>query len=231
MRLDALLSRFGYCSRREAAAWIRQGRVLIDGVAASSASAKADPSRVHIDGEPVDAPGGLYAAFYKPAGYTCSHNRNEGELVYDLLPERWLLRHPPVTTVGRLDKETTGLLLVTDDGAFVHRHTSPRKRIPKTYLLTTTADIAEQAVALFASGTLLLEGEETPCLPAALTIVSPREGRLVIHEGRYHQVRRMMASVGASVATLKRTAIGNLTLESLNLNPGEWTFIDPACIE
>lgn len=231
MRLDALLSRFGYCSRREAPAWIKQGRVLVDGVAASSPSARVDPVRVRIDGEPVDAPGGLYAAFHKPAGYTCSHSRDEGELVYDLLPPRWLLRHPPVTTVGRLDKETTGLLLLTDDGAFVHRHTSPKRRIPKTYVFTTEADIPADAPTLFASGTLLLGGETTPCLPAGLTIVSPREGRLVIHEGRYHQVRRMMAAVGAPVATLERTAIGNLTLASLGLEAGAWTLIDPACID
>lgn len=227
MRLDAILSRFGYCSRREAAQWIKRGRVSVGGVPAKSPSAKAAPEDVLVDGSPVEFPGGLYVALHKPLGCTCSH-REEGELVYDLLPQRWMERADGVSTVGRLDKETSGLLLLTDDGSFVHALTSPKRHVPKVYEFDCAAAIPPEAVALFASGELMLHGETTPCLPAELEILSERSGRLTLHEGRYHQVRRMLAAVGAPVLRLERTAIGPLKLESLNLAPGEWVAIDPA---
>ena len=148
-------------------------------------------------------------------------------MVYDLLPPQWLNRSNGVSTVGRLDKETSGLLLLTDDGAFVHALTSPKKHVPKVYEFETAAPIPEPAVALFASGELLLDGETTPCLPAELQITAPCHGLLTLHEGRYHQVRRMLAAVGAPVISLTRTAIGPLKLADLHLTPGEWAEIDP----
>lgn len=227
MRIDAILSRFGYCSRREAAQWVKQGRVRVDGVPVRSAAAKADPATVLVDGVPPEFLNGLYVAINKPLGCTCSH-REQGNLIYDLLPQHWLARSGGVSTVGRLDKETSGLLLLTDDGAFLHALTSPKRHVPKIYELTTAEPIPESAVALFASGELLLNGETTPCLPAELCITSPCSARLTLHEGRYHQVRRMLASVGSPVLTLTRTAIGPLTLDELNLAPGEWAEINPA---
>lgn len=227
MRLDAILSRFGYCSRREAAQWIKRGRVLVRGEVVKSPSAKAEPGDVLIDGEPVEFPGGLYIALHKPLGCTCSH-REEGELVYDLLPPRWLNRADGVSTVGRLDKETSGLLLLTDDGAFVHALTSPKHHVPKVYEFECSAPVPPSAIELFASGELLLHGETTPCLPAELVLLGECCGRLTLHEGRYHQVRRMLAAVGAPVTVLTRVAIGPLQLAELNLAPGEWTAINPA---
>ncbi len=226
MRIDAILSRYGYCSRREAAQWVKRGRVLVKGVAAKSASAKAEPEDVLVNGEPIPFPAGLYVALHKPLGCTCSH-REEGELVYDLLPQQWLNRGDGVSTVGRLDKETSGLLLITDDGAFVHALTSPKRHVPKVYEFECSAPIPADAVPLFASGELMLNGETTPCLPAELEITGDCTGRLTLHEGRYHQVRRMLAAVGAPVVTLCRTAIGPLQLADLNLEPGEWAAIDP----
>ena len=226
MRIDAILSRYGYCSRREAAQWVKRGRVLVKGVAAKSASAKAEPEDVLVNGEPIPFPAGLYVALHKPLGCTCSH-REEGELVYDLLPQQWLNRGDGVSTVGRLDKETSGLLLITDDGAFVHALTSPKRHVPKVYEFECSAPIPADAVALFASGELMLHGETTPCLPAELEITGERTGRLTLPEGRHHQVRRMLAAVGAPVVTLCRTAIGPLQLADLNLEPGEWAAIDP----
>lgn len=226
MRIDAILSRYGYCSRREAAQWVKRGRVLVKGVAAKSASAKAEPEDVLVNGEPIPFPAGLYVALHKPLGCTCSH-REEGELVYDLLPQQWLNRGDGVSTVGRLDKETSGLLLITDDGAFVHALTSPKRHVPKVYEFECSAPIPADAVPLFASGELMLHGETTPCLPAELEITGECTGRLTLHEGRYHQVRRMLAAVGAPVVTLCRTAIGPLQLADLNLEPGEWAAIDP----
>lgn len=227
MRIDAILSRFGYCSRREAPLWVKRGRITVRGKCVRSVSEKAEPSDVLIDGAPVEFPHGLYVAFNKPLGCTCSHH-DEGELVYDLLPPQWQNRSNGVTTVGRLDKETSGLLLLTDDGAFVHALTSPKKHVPKIYEFETSAPIPEHAVALFASGELMLDGETTPCLPAQLQILAATSGRLTLHEGRYHQVRRMLAAVGAPVIALHRVAIGTLTLDSLNINPGEWVEIDPS---
>lgn len=227
MRTDALLSRFGYCSRKDAPAWIKAGRVVQDGSAITAARQNADPARTLVDGAPVPFPNGLYAAFHKPLGCTCSH-KEEGALIYDLLPPEWLRRNPPVNTVGRLDKETSGLILLTDDGAFEHAMTSPRRHVPKVYELTTSAPIPEDAVELFAAGTLLLNGETTPCKPAELEITAPCAARLTLHEGRYHQVRRMLAAAGAPVLTLQRVQIGPLRLADLNLQPGEWCAFNPA---
>lgn len=226
MRIDAILSRFGYCSRREAAHWVKLGRVTVKGVAVKSASAKAELGDVLVNGAPIEFPDGLYVALHKPLGCTCSH-REEGELVYDLLPQQWLNRGDGVSTVGRLDKETSGLLLITDDGAFVHALTSPKRHVPKVYEFECAAPIPSAAVAQFASGELVLHGETTPCLPAELEITAECCGRLTLHEGRYHQVRRMMAAVGAPVLSLMRTEIGPLKLADLNLAPGEWCAIDP----
>ena len=226
MRIDAILSRYGYCSRREAAQWVKRGRVTVPGKSLRSPSDKAEPAEVLIDGKPVEFVNGLYVALNKPLGCTCSH-KEEGDLVYDLLPQQWLNRSNGVSTVGRLDKETSGLLLLTDDGAFVHALTSPKKHVPKVYAFETLTPIPETAVAQFASGEFMLESETTPCLPAELEITAPCSGLLTLHEGRYHQVRRMLAAVGASVCSLSRIAIGSLRLEDLNLAPGEWVEIDP----
>lgn len=227
MRLDALLVRYGYCSRREAAAWIRAGRCsALDGRPLSP-SAKLNPEEVLVDGSPVEFPGGIYVAIDKPVGYICSH-AEPGHLIFELLPERWGRRKPPVTMAGRLDKETSGLLLLSDDGDFIHRMTSPKMHLPKTYAFETSAPVPAGAADLFASGTLMLESEEKPCLPAELALHGPCTGTLTLHEGRYHQVRRMLAAVGAPVVMLRRTRIGSLALEDLNLEAGGWVPIDPA---
>lgn len=226
MRIDALLSRFGYCSRREVAQWLKRGRVTLNGEVVKSVNEKAEPQEVLVDGAPVEFPDGIYVALNKPLGCTCSH-KEEGELVYDLLPAQWLRRNPVVNTVGRLDKETSGLLLLTDDGAFEHAQTSPKRHVPKVYAFTTASPVPQAAVAQFASGEFMLQGERTPCLPAELVITGECTGRLTLHEGRYHQVRRMLAAVGAPVESLERIEIGPLKLAELNLAPGEWVEIDP----
>lgn len=226
MRIDAILSQFGYCSRREAAQWVKRGRVSVGGSPVRSASEKAEPEDVLVDGEPVPFVHGIYVALNKPLGYTCSH-KEEGDLVYDLLPPEWEGRGKAVSTVGRLDKETSGLLLLTDDGTFLHRLTSPKHHVPKVYAFETSAPVPAEAVGLFAAGTLVLQGETTPCMPAELELTGPCAGLLTLHEGRYHQVRRMLAAVGAPVEKLHRVEIGPLKLADLQLAPGEWAEIDP----
>jgi 16S rRNA pseudouridine516 synthase len=222
-RLDALLSRFGYCSRSEARAWLKAGRVTKAGAPLRSPSDKAAPSAVLVDGAPLEYPHGLLALLHKPAGLVCSHDSAEGPSIYDLLPARWLRRNPPVTTVGRLDKDTTGVLLITDDGALVHRWTSPRHHVPKLYEVTVSADFPPGLPELFAAGTLVLDGESEPCRPARLEVLSAREATLELIEGRYHQVKRMFASQGCLVVRLHRARFGAFTVD--DLRPGEWKII------
>jgi 16S rRNA pseudouridine516 synthase len=222
-RLDQILSRYGYCSRSAAAAWIRAGRVSVRGAAAVTADVKALPSELLIDGQPIESPAGLLAMFHKPPGCVCSHAQCDGPAIYDLLPARWSLRHPPVTSVGRLDRDTTGLLLLTDDGALVQRWTSPRRKVPKVYEVSVDADLRPELILLLASGTLLLDGEPKPCLPAKLQILSAREARLELIEGRFHQVKRMFASQGLHVTRLHRSRFGQFELG--DLKPGQWRLL------
>ena len=224
LRLDQLLSRFGYCSRREAQSWAKAGRVTLNGESVTRPEQRLDPGAVLVDGKPVAFPAGLLVAFHKPAGCTCSHNPAEAPLIYDLLPSSWMRRQPAPVTVGRLDKETSGLILLTDDGDLVHRLTSPKHDVLKTYEATVDRDFPHGLAERFAAGTLLLHGETKPCLPADLEITGPRNARLHIREGKYHQVRRMFASQGCTVTTLHRTGIGALDLG--DLAPGVWREVN-----
>lgn len=219
-RLDQLLANLGYCSRREARLWIEAGRVTINGKVADDFSTKASTSDVRVDGEPLDHPESLLLLLHKPTGLVCSHEEREGPNVYSLLPERWRRRNPQVTSIGRLDKDTSGLLLLTDISPLVHRLTSPKHKVPKVYRATLDRDLSPDLVALFASGTLLLEGEKEACAPAELKLASAREAEITLTEGKYHQVRRMFAATGATVLTLHRTRFGNLDLG--DLAPGQW---------
>jgi 16S rRNA pseudouridine516 synthase len=214
-RLDQLLANLGYCSRREARAWIQAGRVTVAGRVADDFGAKTEPGAVRVDGEPLDHPAGLLLLLHKPVGLVCSHDEREGPNVYGLLPDRWRRRNPPVTSVGRLDKETSGLLLLTDQSELVHRLTSPKHKVPKVYRATVRAELDPALIARFASGTLPLPDEAAPCAPAELKIRSAREAELTLTEGRYHQVRRMFASQGCEVLALHRTQFGLLDLGEL----------------
>jgi 16S rRNA pseudouridine516 synthase len=220
-RLDQLLSALGYCSRSEARDWVKAGAVTVRGEEADDAGARVNPADVRVDGEPLDHPDGLLLLLHKPLGLVCSHDGREGPGVYSLLPERWRRRNPIVTSIGRLDKETSGLLLLTDQSPLVHRLTSPKHKVPKVYRATVDRDLAPELVAVFAAGALLLEGEKAPCAPAELKIISPRAAELTLTEGKYHQVRRMFAAAcGATVLALHRERLGDLALG--DLAPGQW---------
>jgi 16S rRNA pseudouridine516 synthase len=219
-RLDQILASLGYCSRSEARDWIKAGAITVRGEEADDVGARVNPADVCVDGEPLDHPDGLLLLVNKPLGLVCSHELREGPNVYSLLPERWQRRNPPVTSVGRLDKETSGLILLTDLSPLVHRLTSPKHKVPKIYRATVDRDLAPELVERFASGTLLLDGEKEPCAPAELKILSPREAEVTLTEGRYHQVRRMFAAGGATVLALHRARFGELELGELQ--PGQW---------
>ena len=221
-RLDQLLSNLGYCSRSEARTFLKQHVVTVAGAPVRDPSGKVSPADVRIDGEPLDHPDGLLLLLNKPVGLVCSHDEREGPRVYDLLPERWRARNPQITSIGRLDKDTSGLILLTDRTELVHKYTSPKHKVPKLYRATTDRDLTPDLIPLFAAGTLLLEGEKAPCAPADLRLdpASPRTAELVLTEGKYHQVRRMFAATGATVLTLHRVRFGNLTLG--DLTPGSY---------
>ena len=224
-RLDQLLANLGYCSRREARDWIKTGRVTVKGKVEKDFGAKADPADVRIDGEPPDHPAGLLLLLHKPVGLVCSHDEREGPNVYSLLPERWRRRNPAVTSIGRLDKDTSGLLLLTDQSELVHRLTSPKHKVPKVYRATLDADLPAGLAELFAAGTLVLKDEDAPCAPAELRGTGPREAELTLTEGKYHQVRRMFASQGCEVLTLHRARFGHLELGELPA--GQWRELPP----
>ncbi|KRA60183.1 16S rRNA pseudouridine(516) synthase [Caulobacter sp. Root655] len=233
-RLDRLLANLGYGSRRDVQALVSGGKVTLDGVAIKDAGQKiavtADlPSRMKIRGVAVDPPAPLVLIMHKPLGVVCSH-REDGERIYDLLPKRWQIRDPALSSVGRLDKDTSGLLLITDDGDFLHRVISPKRHVPKIYRATLDRPLTGAEGAAFASGTLMLEGEDKPLLAAELDVLGEREARLTITEGRYHQVRRMFAAVGNHVVALHRERVGGIALPD-DLAPGEHRILTAAQAE
>jgi 16S rRNA pseudouridine516 synthase len=232
-RLDRLLANMGYGSRREVQQLVGYGAVMLDGAPVRAADMRiaATPdltTRMTVSGQALDPPPGMALMLHKPTGVTCSH-KEAGALVYELLPGRWRQREPAISTVGRLDKDTSGLLLLTDDGALLHRIISPKRHVPKRYLATLARPLTGDEAATFASGELMLEGEDKPLLPAVLEPMSETTAWLTITEGRYHQVRRMFAAVGNHVAALHRDRIGGLDLPA-DLAPGEFRLMGEADI-
>lgn len=222
MKLLKLIANLGYGSRKDVLALFRAGRVTDADGELLYADDDVPHAAVRIDGEPLDLAPGQLLMLHKPVGYTCS-TRDQGRLVYDLFPPRFALRRPVLSTVGRLDRDTSGLLLLTDDGTLLHRIISPKAAIPKVYEAELAEDLRGHEAALFASGELMLESEKTPLAPARLETLGPRKARLTLTEGRYHQVRRMFAATGNHVLALHRSAVGGLTLG--DLAPGQWRVL------
>jgi 16S rRNA pseudouridine516 synthase len=185
---------------------------------------RIDPALLRVDGQAIEHPAGLLVMLHKPVGYVCTHGSGEGPTVYDLLPERWMNRIPPPSSVGRLDKDTSGLLLITDDGDLIHRWTSPRGGSLKVYEAEVDPEPQAGAEALFASGEWRLEGEAKACRPATLERVGAGRVRVTVTEGKYHQVRRMLAGAGAGVRSLHRVRFGDYELGELAV--GSWRVLE-----
>lgn len=228
MKLIKLIANLGYGSRKDVATMFREGRITDPEGEVLYADDQVGHERIRIDGKPLDPPAGLVLMLHKPTGYTCS-TKDPGRIVYDLLPPRFRLRSPLLSTVGRLDRDTSGLLLLTDDGGLLHRIVSPKAKLSKVYEASLASDLRGDEAATFASGTLMLESEKTPLAPAAMEILAPRQARLILTEGRYHQVRRMFAAVGNHVEALHRSRIGGLGLD--DLPSGQWRALDGADLE
>lgn len=219
MKLLKHIANLGYGSRKQVAAMFDAGRIADASGRILAADAAVDPADVRIDAAPLDPPPGLVLMLHKPGGFTCS-TRDAGSIVYELLPPRFRLRSPTLATVGRLDRDTTGLLLLTDDGALLHRIVAPKAHLEKVYEVTLARDLRGDEAEVFASGTLMLNSERTPLAPAKLHASDPRHAQVTITEGRYHQVRRMFAALGNHVEALHRSKIGGLELGELPA--GQW---------
>ncbi|HWS78912.1 MAG TPA: pseudouridine synthase, partial [Thermomonas sp.] len=169
MKLVKHLANLGYGSRKDVQWMFREGRITDAAGEVLYADDPLDHDNVRVDGEPLDLAPGLLLMLHKPVGYTCA-SKDPGRIVYDLLPPRFRLRSPVLSTVGRLDRETSGLLLLTDDGQLLHRIISPKSKLPKVYLATLASDLRGDEAATFASGKLMLDNDATPLLPAELEV-------------------------------------------------------------
>ena len=224
LRLDKFLADQGLASRKELREIIRSGRVSVNGSAVKSADWKVEPENDQIcfDGSVIAAASVRTLMLYKPLGVvSATEDRNE-KTVLDLLPPEY--RRMGLSPVGRLDKDTSGLLLLSNDGDFLHRVISPKSAVEKCYCASVDGEPGEEDVKAFREGLLLKDG--TRCLPAELEPLG--EGRCLVRvtEGKYHQVRRMLASRGFPVKELKRLSIRDLSLDE-NLAPGEWKELSP----
>lgn len=225
MALIKYLANLGYGTRREVEALLaarrvtgRDGRTMHDFDTWSH-------DLLLVDGQRLDPPPGSLLMLHKPVGYVCS-TKDVPPLVYDLLPTRFRRRSPLVAPIGRLDRDTSGLLLLTDDGTLNHRLSSPRSHVAKTYRATLAHALRGDEAERFSSGTLLLESESKPLAPCILTVLDDGTAELVLSEGRYHQVRRMFAAVGNHVVALQRVAIGHLKLGEMS--EGTWRVVSDA---
>ena len=210
-RLDKLLSGTGHWSRREVKELIRQGRVLVSGQLAQRAEQKVDPGQdtLEVDGVVVSCGGFTYLMLNKPAGVLSAVEDRRQRTVLDLLPQH--LRRRGLSPVGRLDKDTEGLLLLTDDGEMTHRLLSPKCHVDKVYYARVEGAVAPGSQEAFRQGLLLPDGMK--CLPAELEVLAPGQVRVTVHEGKFHQVKRMLAACGAPVTYLRRLSMGPLQLD------------------
>lgn len=217
-RLDAFLARAGLGSRSAVKRLIARGRVRVDGVVCKRPETPIVGREVTFNSESVELLDLEHVLLYKPVGYACSHNPNEAPIIAELLPPAWVgLGLEPA---GRLDRETSGLLVLSNDGGLIHRLTTPRRKLPKRYRITYSGALPEDAVARCAAGIDLGSGETRLTRPAVLAPEGPGRATLILYEGRNRQARRMLAALGTKVETLHRDRIGGLDLPE-DLAPGE----------
>ncbi|MBO5376940.1 MAG: rRNA pseudouridine synthase [Ruminiclostridium sp.] len=212
MRIDKFVSEQGGISRSDAKTMIRKGQILVNGTVVKSADAKIDPEKdiITINGKDVAYRQFMYIMLNKPDGVICATRDGLSETVLELLPPDF--RRKGIFPAGRLDKDTEGFVFITDDGALAHRMLSPKNHVEKEYIVTLEKPAEEGYIELFASG-MTIDGDEK-CLPAKLIMTDrPDVVRLILHEGKYHQVKRMMEAAGNRVTHLKRVRMGGITLD------------------
>jgi 16S rRNA pseudouridine516 synthase len=230
MQLQDILYSQGFGTRRVCAGLVQHGHVAIEGVAVTDSTAEFEPQGLHFTVDGMDWPyqAKAYVMLNKPAGTECSQKPSTYPSIYTLLPAP--LRQRPqkaavqgVQAVGRLDQDTTGLLLLTDDGQFIHRMSSPKHHVPKDYEVTAKHPVDDKQLRKLLDG-VVLDDDPKPVRAAACEITGERQLRLTLTEGKYHQVKRMIAAVGNRVEGLHRSRIGRLVLPA-DLAPGEWRWL------
>ena len=229
MKLVKLLANLGYGSRKDAEKLILSGAVTDADGKAYGKKDSVDPEQVRVLGEALDPLAPLVIVINKPEGFTCS-TEDPGETVYDLLPPRFSDRNPGLNPVGRLDKDTTGMLLMSDDGKFLHQVIHPKSGCLKVYHVWLDRPLEGNEGEVFGSGELVLESDTKPLLAAGFEAIGEKQALVTLHEGRYHQVRRMFAAVGNQVLGLRRISTGGFKLPE-ELAEGEWRMVSEAEIE
>jgi len=233
MQLQQILYTQGFGTRRICAGLVQHGLVTVQGQPCNDPAAEFAPEGLQftVDGQAWTYCEKAYLMLHKPAGYECSQRPSAWPSVYTLLPAPLRQRPqrqglPGVQAVGRLDQDTTGLLLLSDDGTFIHRLSSPKRHVPKVYEVQTRHPVDEALVRRLLDG-VVLDDDPRPVRAAACEATGPNSLRLTITEGRYHQVKRMLAAAGNRVERLHRSRIGGLELPP-SLAPGQWTWLGPA---
>ena len=217
IRLDKFLSDNAHLTRKTAKHALHRGDVTVDGVVVKKPDVKISNQQVKLNGELIEVVGDLYIMLHKPADYVCSTVDDDGLSVLNLIDAPW---REQLHIAGRLDKDTTGLVLLTSDGKWSHQVTSPNAKCTKEYLVTVERPLSDELIAEFENG-IMLNNENKPTKPAQLTILSEYRAKLVISEGKYHQVKRMFAAVGNHGKTLHRSRVGELVLDE-SLREGQW---------
>jgi 16S rRNA pseudouridine516 synthase len=227
LALERVLQSQGFGTRRQCRQLIEGGHVRVAGTLVDDPAMPVDTAGLHfeVSGQSWLYREHVYLALNKPPNYECSRRPSHHPGVLSLLPEALRLRG--VQAVGRLDHDTTGLLLLSDDGAFIHAQSSPRRKVPKLYVATTQEAVTPALVASLLQG-VRLHDEPEPLAALRCEQLAPRELAIVLEQGKYHQVKRMLAAAGNHCVALRRTQIGGLKLDTLGLAEGEWCYLDAA---
>jgi 16S rRNA pseudouridine516 synthase len=225
LTLDRILQSQGFGTRKWCRSLIADGQVKVNGATVTDYRASFDPKGMQFElfDEIWPYREHVYIALNKPANFECSRKPSHHPGVLTLLPEQCLWRD--VQPVGRLDHDTTGLLLISDDGAFIHAQSSPKRHVPKVYLATTHEPVTDQLVNQFLSG-VQLHDEPAPLVALICKKISEFQCEIVLEQGKYHQVKRMLAAAGNHCVALQRIAIGALRLDELGLAEGEWCYLE-----
>lgn len=226
LTLEKILQSQGFGTKKSCRYMVLDGLVEVDGAVVDDIRAEFDPMgfKFKVDSEAWQYREHVYLVLNKPAGVECSRRPAVHRGVLSLLPDQFTMRD--VQPVGRLDHDTTGLLLLSDDGAFIHAQSHPKRHVPKTYVATTQDPVTPELVAQLAAGVKL--NDEPAPLAAQARQLGTHEVEITIDMGKYHQVKRMLAAAGHHCVALRRTAIGGLTLEALGLGEGAWCYLDEA---
>jgi len=227
IRIDKQLSTLGYGSRKDVEKLINLKLIRENNKTLINPSTIVCPNSVYLNNEKIKYLYPIKIAINKPTGFTCS--RYGEDSIFNLLPEIWLKRRPKVNTVGRLDKDSSGLLIVTDDGEFLHRIISPINKVPKVYIVKLLNELSGDEKDIFEAGTMIISKDKKPCKPIKFIKIDNRTVELTLFEGKYHQIKKMFLKLKNKVIELERIKVGNLQLNKMRI--GSWKKLTKSDIE